>query len=82
MYKNHASSVSKRFNYIVIATLRAILDGMYSEILYNGPDFQSNKDFVTYTYWWLSKFQVDETERKVKKINLEGNKDRDWQVIW
>lgn len=82
MYKHHHSSDKKRFDYTVIATLRAILDAKYAEIVYNGSDFEKNTDFITYTHWWLSTYKLDEKDRKVKKITSnEENEDKN-QVLW
>lgn len=54
----------------VILNIRAILDSKYNEylILNNANNFKELTNFPEFVYSWLGKFEVDESKRKIRKM--------------
>ena len=67
------------FDFDLIATLRAILDSRYNDLVYHGQNLEKICDFSEYAHWWLSEFQVDPITRKI--IKAESYQDEDHERL-
>ena len=71
---------SKSFDFLLLATLRAILDSKYQDFAYNGTNLMNNSRFPDYVYSWLGEFTVDVKTRKIDRY--EQNNDEDNNRLW
>ena len=66
---------SSSFDFMVISSLRAILDGYYSEFVYNGQDVLNTPSFSEFAFYWLGKYKIDEHTRKICFYDVHNDED-------
>ena len=71
---------SKSFDFLLIATLRAILDSKYANFVYNADNIEMNSQFTDYVYYWLGQYTVCDKTRKI--IKYEVHNDEDNNRLW
>jgi hypothetical protein len=73
--KNMTGDTKSSFDFLVISSLRAILDSYYCEFMYNGQDILNTPTFSEYVYYWLGKYKIDEVSRKIKTYQVHNDED-------